>query len=420
MSDRVMIVGGGGREHALAWHLAKSSEVDEIYGASSKPNVGIAELGAHVAVNENDPKEVSERAKKMGIDFVIVGPDNSLAAGVVDALRDRGIATFGPTKEAAKLEWSKSWASNFMWMNRIPTPTFILFGDAKEAEEYLEKWGSENIVVKADRLAHGKGVTVPKDIDEAKQAINEILVEKRWGDTIVQLQGRVEGPELSVFAITDGKRTTMLPHIRDYKRLNDNDDGPNTGGMGAWGPLNFDPGTEGIIKNRIVDQAISGLRERGIDYRGVLFVGLKLTNDGPVVIEINCRFGDPETQAMIMALDEDLYPFMTQAANGHLEDRDIKIKPGSGLTVALTASGYPGTPATDEQINGLDDLPPDVEVFYAGAKRHNNRIVTDGGRVLYLATHAETIELARHKLYQNIGQHAVHFAGMQYRQDIAT
>ncbi len=420
MSERVLIIGGGGREHSLAWKLAQSPHVDEITVAPG--NAGT--LGYENApIEPTDVEGLVEFALKREISLTVVGPDESLAAGVVDAFQAAKLPIFGPTREAAKLESSKVFAYNFMRRHNIPTFFSSSFVDFFSAKKYLRARPWHQVVVKADGLARGQGVTVPTSARKAEKALYRNLVEKQFGTAseTVLIQDRGEGPELSVFALCDGERAILLPFCRDYKRLKDGNKGRNTGGMGAFGPVDVEPRLAEAIKRDIIRPTIDGMNQEGHPYRGILYVGLMLSDEGPKVIEYNARFGDPECQALMLLIDEDIYPRLRQAAKGVLNTEPIKVRPGFAVTVALAAKGYPGTYETGQEIFGLDDLPEGVQVFHAGTSKleGDGRIVTDGGRVLHVVSYNERLAIAQKQVYSAIGEQAIHFAGMQYRKDIA-
>jgi phosphoribosylamine--glycine ligase len=398
MNKKVLILGEGGREHALQWKLAQSPVLK---------NVQTAPIDIELSKIRNK--------------FVIVSMDELLANGTVDKLNALGVDAFGPTKAAARLESSKVFSYNFMRRHGIPTFDSQTFKDQPSALKYLNQRGWKNIVIKADGLAKGKGVVVPDSKDEAEEAIRKNLVDKQFGSASEQIlmQDRGVGPELSVFALCDGERFVMLPSCRDYKRLLDGNKGPNTGGMGAWGPIH--PPEEQEIIDTIMRPTIEGMAEEGNPYKGVLYAGIMLTQDGPKVIEYNARFGDPECQAQMLLLEEDLYPRLWQAAHGELTKEPIKVRPGCAVTVALATPGYPDNPITGQVIHGLDKVPKNVEVFLAAAEHDtkDGRIKTAGGRVLYVSAYAESPHKARALAYGAIGPKGIHFAKMQYRKTIA-
>lgn len=425
MSEKILVVGpAGGREHALLWSMQGDDRELFVTGGNAGTDV-IAKSNDEQYARLNTRggvKSLARWAVEQEIDFTVVGPDNALAAGVVDAFEGRGLHIFGPTQAAARLESSKAWAGKFKKKYDIPSPVDVSFADGRAAMAYAHNNDPENYVVKEDGLAFGKGVE--PDPAKAREKVRDIV---RKGKAVV-FQERLEGPELSIFAVCDGENSVLLPTFRDYKRVYDGDKGPNTGGMGAYGPV---PGygQEYLeqIRKSVITPTLQGMQSEKSPFKGVMYVGLMLTKDGPKVIEYNVRFGDPEFQAMALLLDEDLLELTQKAAGGELTDRHAKIKSGAALTIALTAKGYPSqTYKTGEVIDGLYRLPDNVVAFHGGIKNGGlGRLVTNGGRVVHLATRAENIDQAREQLYGTdevagvIGEHAVNFAGMHYRTDIA-
>jgi len=424
MSESVLILGGGGREHALAWKLAQSTHVDSISVAPG--NVGTLGMGCeNVPIEPTDIKGLVVFALKREISLTVVGPDEALAVGTVDAFRAEKLPIFGPTRAASKLEWSKAFATRFMQRHNIPTPVREVFDERSMAEDYVHQHSSaQDIVIKADGLAAGKGVFLPKTFNEAHGILFRLMIAKELGSAgkTVVIQERLAGKELSVFALCDGTRTVMLPFCRDHKRLLDGDKGPNTGSMGAFGPVHMEPELSEVIESNIVQPTIEGMSQEGHLYKGLLYVGLMLSGEGPKVIEYNARFGDPECQAQMLLIDEDIYPRLRQVTSGKLSAKPIRLRDGYAVTVALAAAGYPDEPRKGDEIYGLEltkDLAQNnVQVFHGGTKRVGDRIVTNGGRVLHIAAYGETLEVARSQAYSAIGEQAIHFADMQYRGDI--
>ncbi len=421
-----MIAGGGGREHALAWHLAKSPHVEEIYGASKPGNVGIAEIGTTVPVNHTDIPELLKAAKNLKIDFAIASMDNSLEAGLVDAFERADIPIFGPTQEAAKLEWSKAWASEFMRRHNVPTADFRNFYDYYSAKKYLKALGWQNAVIKADGLCLGKGVDGPTSYEEAEQALYANFIKKRFGKAgeITQIQNMLYGEELSVFAISDGENFVMLPFFRDYKRLYDGNKipNPNTGGIASYGPISIDSETSDALVTQIVRPTVEGMAEERRTFRGVLYFGVMLTPDGPKVFEINTRFGNPEMQPMAVMLGEDMYPIMRQAAEGKLKQKEINILPGNAVSITLCSKGYAieGKKLdTEHEIYGLNEYYEGVEIFHAGTGSVGDKVVNIGGRVLDVVGYADNLPDARERTLKAIGKNAIHFKNMHHRTQVA-
>ena len=416
---RVLLVGGGGREHALAWKLAQSASVDSIIAAPG--NAGIAELAECRPVEADDIAELIRLAERETVDLAVVGPEAPLVAGLVDHLEARGIPAFGPTADGALIEGSKVEAKGLCLSLGIPTARSETFTDAAEAERHLDQT-EPPYVVKAEGLAGGKGVTVAASRDEAVAALRAALVDKAFGRAgeRVLIEEFLEGREVSALALTDGEAVIPLAPAQDFKRVGDGDSGPNTGGMGAYSPVPFvDEVTWQSIAERVLEPAVRGLRDRSIRYRGVLYAGLMLTDDGPKVLEFNCRFGDPETQAILPRLDTDLAELLLATARGDLGDHKITWRPEACVTVVLASGGYPGSYETGVPIEGLDRA-AEVEgatVFHAGTTRRDGKVVTAGGRVLDVSALGKGLAEARDRAYRAAS--LISFEGMHHRSDIA-
>jgi phosphoribosylamine--glycine ligase len=414
---RVLLVGGGGREHALGWKLAQSPLLTSLTSAPGNP--GLAGLGETVDLDILDPTAVATEAAERGIDLVIVGPEAPLAAGVVDALDQAGIAAFGPTADGARLEASKSYAKAVMARAGVATAAAEVFTDLDSAEAFLESCDAP-YVVKADGLAAGKGVLVTPDLDAAKAWAGACLAGTfgKAGGTLV-IEEHLDGREVSVFALVDGERALAMAPARDYKRLRDGDDGPNTGGMGSFSPVDDLP--DGLVDHTIVDvmePVLSVLAAEGISYRGFLYAGLMLCEDGPRVLEFNCRMGDPEAQVVLPRLDEDLLELLAAGAAGALPDRPLRWSGTAAVDVVLAAPGYPVSPERGLPISGVDAAAArdDAVVFHAGTARSEDGLVTSGGRVLNVVGLGDTVGDARDAAYSAAGE--VEFAGMHMRKDI--
>ncbi len=406
----VLVLGSGGREHALVWKLRQSRSVASVLCAPGNP--GIETLAECVPVVPTDPPAVVALAKARGIDLVVVGPEAPLVAGVADALRAAHIDVFGPDAAAARVEGSKAFAKEVMLAAGVPTAKAEVFTDAALAAERALAWGP--VVVKADGLAAGKGVVVADSGEEAASACRS-LGRLPAGSTLL-LEERLSGPELSVIALCDGERYALLPPAQDHKRLLDGDRGPNTGGMGAYAPARLlDDAQLAGLGETVIAPTLRELRRRGTPFRGALYAGLMLTPAGPRVLEFNARLGDPETQPLLMQLDEDVALLFRECARGALSKQALAFHPGSSVAVVLAARGYPEAPVSGDLISGLDGL-SDAAVFHAGTKRSGAGIVTAGGRVLTVCAHAESFEAARAKAYAAVA--AIHFEGAQYRRDI--
>jgi phosphoribosylamine--glycine ligase len=411
MAKRVLVVGGGGREHALVRTLLRSPHAPEVLAAPG--NVGIQLDGVECLPDD----DVVAAARECGVDLVVVGPEAPLVAGLVDELAEAGIAAFGPSKAAARIEGSKAYAKELMKSCGVPTASHVLFRDREEAATHMA-CASYPAVLKADVLAAGKGVIIAADEREARAALDVFFAERRFGDTEVVLEEFLEGEELSLLALCDGERAVPLAPAQDYKRIFDGDEGPNTGGMGSYSPV---PGVDAeraeeiaaIAHQPIVDE----LRRRGTPFHGVLYAGLMMTAAGPKVLEYNCRFGDPETQAVLPRLRSDLLELLEAAVEpGGLAGAEPDWSPDWAVTVVLASRGYPESSSKGDPISGLDEV-VGAEVFHAGTAAEDGRIVTAGGRVLGVTALGGTPGEARDRAYE--AAERIEFAGRQMRSDIA-
>ncbi len=417
---KVLIIGGGGREHALGWKLSQSAKVTKLYFAPG--NAGTLFLGENVPINALAFAELFKFAKLKAVDLTIVGPEAALVEGIVDLFTQSGLKIFGPSKAAARLESSKAWAASFMNQHSIPQPKSSVFSDLKQAQQYIQSEGWQNIVIKADGLAAGKGVVVPNSGQEADEALESILVKKIFGQAgeKVVIQERLTGPEVSILAFSDGKTAKLLVSSQDHKRVFDHDKGPNTGGMGTYAPVPFvKDKLLNKIRETIIQPTIDGMRKEGFLYKGILYPGLMLTKSGLRVLEYNARFGDPETQPLMMLLDSDLAKIMIACVEGTLDETEVKFKPGAAVCVVLAAEGYPGKYQKGEVINGLNKImDSDIQVFHAGTALRYNDVITNGGRVLGITSYGKNIKDALQKVYAVIGKQGINFKGMKYRHDI--
>lgn len=420
---RVLVIGSGGREHALVWKLKQSPLCDEIWCAPG--NAGIREMAITASVGVNDIAGLVQLAVDKSIDLVVVGPENPLAEGLADALREKNVAVFGPSKAAAQLESSKAFARNIMAKYGIPTPKFGSFTDPQKAKDYVRELGRNGMrcVVKADGLAAGKGAIVTSTVEEADRAIDLCMTEKAFGaaGSTVVIEERLEGPELSVLAITDGARILALPPAQDHKRVFDGDEGPNTGGMGAYSPVPVvDDALMEDVFRRVLRPTIEGMKAEGIPYSGVLYAGLMLTANGPYVIEYNCRFGDPETQVVLPAIEDDLLPLLHDAAMGYLQREGVMKADRSALCVVLASGGYPDAYEKGKVIHGLREVEEEMEgnaiVFHAGTSYKDGSIYTAGGRVLGVTGMGVDFDEAYEHAYRAAGM--ISFDKMFYRKDI--
>jgi phosphoribosylamine--glycine ligase len=413
----VLLIGAGGREHALAWKLAASPLLSRLFAAPGNP--GIAEVAACVALNVSDHDAVIAFCRVNAIDFVIVGPEAPLVAGLTDALADAGIKHFGPSRAAAQLEGSKGFTKDLCRAHGIPTAAYGRFKDAAAARAYLATQ-SLPIVVKADGLAAGKGVVIAHTRAEAEAAV-EACFSGAFGaaGAEVVIEDFLEGEEASFFALCDGRYALPLASAQDHKRVGDGDRGPNTGGMGAYSPAAIM--TSEMVERtmaEIIRPTVAAMADRGTPFKGVLFAGLMITADGPKLIEYNVRFGDPETQVLMLRLKSDLLAAMLATADGVLRNFDVRWHDDVALTVVLAAKGYPGTPEKGTEIKGLDNAArvTGVEIFHAGTRRDGDRLLADGGRVLNVAARGKTVAEAQARAYEAIAR--IDWPGGFYRRDI--
>jgi phosphoribosylamine--glycine ligase len=414
---RILVVGGGGREHTLVWKFAQSGKVAQVYAAPG--NAGTVQLGKNLEISATDIDALTKAAKRNDIDLVVVGPEAPLAAGIVDALQGAGIPTFGPSKEAAMIESSKVFAKGLMQKYGIPCARGETFSSFRQARSYLERQPAP-IVVKADGLAAGKGSIVAESKEEALQALSDIMESRIFGasgDQVV-IEERLEGKEVSLLAFTDGKTVVPMVPACDYKRIFDGNQGPNTGGMGGYSPPGFF-GQELIeeTKKTILEPTVQAMAREGRPYKGVLYAGLIMTAEGPKVLEFNARFGDPETQVTLPCLKSDLADILLAVVNGTLDQIKVEWSDEACVGVVMASRGYPGSYETGFTITGLDWIDPEIIVFHAGTKLEGGQPVTAGGRVLAVVATGSTIAEARAKVYLNVPR--IHFEGCYYRKDIA-
>jgi phosphoribosylamine--glycine ligase len=401
---RVLVIGSGGREHALAWAVAASPLVDRVYCAPG--NAGIAEDAECVPIPANDAAGLIAFCQKAAIDFVVVGPEAPLVAGLVDALEGVGIAAFGPSKAAAALEGSKGFMKDLCAREAIPTAGYRRFRDAAAAKAYIAEQGVP-IVIKADGLAAGKGVTVAATPAEAHAAVDAALGEGRFGAAGAEIivEECLVGEEASFFALVDGTNALPLAAAQDHKRVGDGDAGPNTGGMGAFSPTPLvTPGLEGAVMERIVLPTVRAMRRDGRPFKGVLYAGLMLTEAGPKLLEYNVRFGDPECQVLMLRLMSDIVPALIATRDGILKEVDLRWYDEAALCVVMAAKGYPDDPQRGSEIRGLEAAggEPEVKIFHAGTKRDGERLLADGGRVLGVTALGSDIGAARERAYRAV------------------
>lgn len=413
---KVLIVGGGGREHALAWKLNKSKKVKKIFAAPGNP--GIAEIGTCVDILATDIQALARFAEEKKIDLTVVGPEVPLALGIADEFERRGLRIFGPNKNASRIEADKSFARDFMHRFGIPAPKFQIYDTAHEALKYLKTVNKFPVVVKASGLAGGKGAFIISTRKEYEKTIDEVLVQHRLGEAgnRIVVEEFLTGQECSIFVLTDGIRLTYLPSSQDHKKLHDRNRGPNTGGMGAYAPYPTNRRVSNIIENVIMQPTVLSLRDQGIDYKGVLYAGIILTSLGPKVLEYNCRFGDPEAQAILPIIDGDLVEPLCAVADGKLGDIEVKMKNHWAICVVLASGGYPYDYRVGEEIQFKEKLSAKTLLFQAGTKTEDSKLVTASGRVLNVVYTHENLKVAKQKAYEEIKK--VHFKGMYYRKDI--
>ncbi len=402
----VLVIGGGGREHALAWKLAQSPHVRQVSvapGNGGTPN--------NVPLAATDVEGLLAWAVAHQPDLTVVGPEAALAAGIVDRFTAAGLPIFGPTRAAAQLETSKVFAKQFMQRHAIPTAPFDIFDSPRDALRYLILEGAQPLAIKADGLAAGKGVYMTDCAHDAEVAVRALMVERTLGDAgaRIVIEKALSGYEISLMAFADGETAALMPLAQDHKRIGEGDTGPNTGGMGAYAPAFCPPELADALPD-LINKALSGLHQEGLPFRGVLFAGLMITPTGAYVLEYNCRLGDPETQAMLPLLENDLYEVLTGRA------APIWKTDQHAATVVMAAGGYPGAYESGALISGLDQVPGDVQVFHAGTRRDADHILTAGGRVLSVTGTGGTLRAALDRAYT--GVRAIHFEGAQYRSDI--
>jgi len=415
----VLVIGGGGREHALCWKIKESPKVKRIYCAPG--NAGIAGIAECVDIKVDDVELLLQFAQRKQIDLTIVGPEASLVAGIVDLFESKGLKIFGPNQVAAQLEGSKVFAKEFMHRRNIPTAIYKVFDQAKDALDFL-KAAQFPLVVKADGIAAGKGVYVCADLKAAQVAIDDIMVKKIFGaaGNRVVIEECLQGPEASVLAICDGRHFLVIPTAQDHKRIFDDDMGPNTGGMGTFSPntlVNVNV-LEQII-NRVIEPAVRGMYQEGNPFKGVLFAGLMLTSDGPKALEFNVRFGDPETQSILPRLDSDIIDIFMATCEGRLNEVTAHWRQEACVCVVIASGGYPGKYENGFPIHGLDEIKDhETFIFHAGTKNDGGVLVTNGGRVLGVSALGQTLEAAAAKAYNAVDQ--IEFDHMFFRRDIAS
>jgi phosphoribosylamine--glycine ligase len=415
---KILVVGSGGREHALVWKLHYSTIVKKIYAAPG--NAGISKLAECVQIASEDLVGLADFAEKNSIDLTVVGPELPLTLGIVDEFKKRNLRIFGPTKMAAMIEGSKVFAKEFMKKYHIPTASFKIFERADEAIDFV-KSSDMPLVIKADGLAAGKGAFIIEDVKSGISAVQKIMVEKIFKDAgnKVVIEDFLEGEEATILAFTDGKSILPMPSSQDHKKIYDRDRGPNTGGMGAYAPAPIvDDKMMKLIYDEILEPTIVGLEQEGRVFKGILYAGLILTERGPKVMEFNCRFGDPETQVILPLLKSDLAEILMSIVEGDLSLEELEWRDDFAVCVILASAGYPGKYEKGKQIFGLDKIgdAEDVLIFHAGTKQERGRLVTNGGRVLGVTAAEKNVEKAIRKAYDTVEK--IRFDGVQFRRDI--
>ena len=414
---KILVVGSGGREHALAWKLAQSERIQVVYVAPG--NGGTARDGRLINVDITDPGELAEFVVRENIAMTLVGPEIPLAAGIVNLFRGRGLKIFGPTQEAAQLESSKDFAKSFMQRHGIPTATFKSFTDPELAHAYVDQEGAP-IVIKADGLAAGKGVVVAMSLDEAHQAVDHMLADNRFGDAgaRIVIEEFLAGEEASFIVMCDGNNVLPLATRQDHKRLGDQDEGPNTGGMGAYSPAPIvTPAMHARVMREIINPTINGMAKDGIIFTGFLYAGLMIDPQGnPRTLEFNCRMGDPETQPIMARLKSDFVTVLEAAINGTLETVELEWDRRTAVGVVMAAEGYPDSPRKGDVIEGIPAETPECVTFHAGTQQIDGNLVTSGGRVLCVVGLGDSIKMAQKQAYDTVDQ--IRFNGAQFRRDI--
>ncbi len=413
----ILVIGGGAREHSLVWKISQSPRVTKLYVAPGNAGTGL--IAENLNIQASDLQSLARVAEEKNIALAVVGPEAPLAAGIVDLFQKSDVPIFGPNKEATKIESSKVFAKELMQKYGIPCAMSQSFSSFSEAKDYACSQKTP-MVVKADGLAAGKGSIVAHSVDEALQALHEIMEERIFGSAgdQVLVEECIEGKEVSLLAFTDGKAVVPMVPACDYKRVFDGDQGPNTGGMGAYSPPDFfDTQMTNLVRETILEPVVLAMAKEGKPYKGVLYAGLMVTEDSPKVLEFNARFGDPENQVMMPRLKSDLVEIMLAVIEGRLDEIDVEWSDEACVGVVIASEGYPGSYKTGFPITGLDMVDDDIMVFHAGTKGEGGVIHTDGGRVLTVAATGKNIAAAREKVYGNLPR--IHFQGCHFREDIA-
>ena len=413
---KILVVGSGGREHAICYSLLKGKKVDEIYCAPG--NAGISEIAQCLNIKDNDIDNLYKFAKENKVDLTIVGPEVPLVDGIVDKFEKENLRIFGPNKKCSMLEGSKAFSKEFMRKHDIPTAKYKEYMDLDEAINEIDSFGYP-VVIKADGLAAGKGVVIAKDKEEGIKALKEMMNDKKFGSAgeKIVIEEFLKGIETSILAFVDNNTIVPMESAKDHKKVYNNEQGPNTGGMGTFSPSNiYDEQLSNIVKKEVLDKTLKGFKDDNLNYKGILFIGLIITEDGPKVLEYNVRFGDPETQSVLLRLETDLIEIIEAILENRLNEIHIKYDEKNAVCVMLTSGGYPESYEKGKVITGLDKVDEDIVIFHSGTKLINNKLVTNGGRVIGISAKGNSLEEASKKVYENIEK--IKFEGMHYRTDI--
>ena len=413
---KILVVGGGGREHAICWKLSNESDVEKIYCAPG--NAGISNVAECIDIQDSDIENLLNFAKENKIDLTIVGPEIPLVSGIVDAFEKEGLKIFGPNKECAQLEGSKSFSKDFMIRHNLPTAKYKEYTNLDEAISEIDSFGYP-VVIKADGLAAGKGVVIPENREDAITTLKEMMSDKKFGnagDKIV-VEEFLNGIETSILAFVDNDTIVPMVSSKDHKKVFEGETGLNTGGMGTFSPSEiYTDELAKEVQEKILDKTLEGFKKDNLNYKGILFVGLMITEDGPKILEYNVRFGDPETQSVLFRLDTDLNKIISEILNNNLKNIEINYSKEESICVMLTSGGYPENYEKGKVISGLENLDSDIVVFHSGTKFDNENIVTNGGRVIGITAKGKTVKEAAQKVYENIKK--INFEKMHYRKDI--
>ncbi|HBG5893255.1 TPA: phosphoribosylamine--glycine ligase [Clostridioides difficile] len=413
---KILVVGGGGREHAICWKLSKEKNVEKIYCAPG--NAGIANVAECVNIGDTNIEELLKFAKENEIGLTIVGPEVPLVMGIVDEFEKEGLRVFGPNKKCAQLEGSKAFSKEFMIKHNIPTAKYKEYTNLEEAISEIDSFGYP-VVIKADGLAAGKGVVIPENREDAIATLKEMMSDKKFGaagDKIV-IEEFLKGIETSILAFVDNDTIVPMASAKDHKKVNNYEQGPNTGGMGTFSPSEiYTEELANKVKETVLEKTLEGLKKDGLNFKGILFVGLMITEDGEKVLEYNVRFGDPETQSVLFRLETDLHEIMEAILDNKLKDIEINYSDDEAVCVMLTSGGYPDSYEKGKIITGLENLDDDIVVFHSGTKMFDGNLVTNGGRVIGITAKSTTVKDAAEKVYENIKK--INFEGMHYRTDI--